>query len=119
MKQAEATKTLKKANKSNNLMAIRFNNPFIAKLKKLVDRANKKSYGRKVKPSHIITQLFFLSDEVLKEKVIKQAQEESLTLKNREELFEKENLNKFGGSKEEFNEKMRELMGVHLSQKNS
>jgi hypothetical protein len=48
--------------------------------------------------------------------VIRKTQENSLTLENKKDIFLKENMNKFKGSKEDFEIKMMELMKGFLSQ---
>jgi len=83
---------------------------------KLVDKANKKQFGRKVKPKNLLVNLLNLADDNLIENVIKKSQEDSLSHSDKRELFLKKHMEKFSGSKEDFEEKMMELMSGFLSQ---
>ena len=69
-----------------------------------------KAFGKKIYPKDIIINLFELSDEAIVQKAIKKSQEESLTHKDKRELFIKESAAKFGGSPEQVEAKMMELM---------
>ena len=116
MEQNTVNKTAKTTTKKTDSVAIRFDKAFMKQVSKIVDKANKKQYGRKIKPKAIIVNLFSLIDEKLIDKTIKMAQEESLTNKDQDTIFLKENLSKFSGTKEEFDKKMKELMSSFLSQ---
>tara|TARA_Y100000590_G_C15544660_1_gene948388 strand:+ start:112 stop:471 length:360 start_codon:yes stop_codon:yes gene_type:complete len=116
MEQNTANKTTKTATKKTDSTAIRFDKVFMRKISKLVDKANKKQFGRKVKPKNFLVNLLCLADDTLLEKVIQKSQEESLTSKDQDAIFLKENLGRFSGTKEEFDQKMRELMASFLSQ---
>ena len=116
MEQNTENKTIKAPKKKNDTTAIRFDKAFMRQVTKLVDKANKKQFGRKVKPKNMIVNLLRLADENLIEKVVKKSQEESLTNKDQDAIFLKENLGKFSGTKEEFDQKMRQLMASFLSQ---
>ena len=61
--------------------------------------------------------LFEMADEKLIEKAIKKAQDDSLSQRDRQELFIKENVGKFGGNRAQFEAKMQELMEGFLLQK--
>ncbi len=111
--------TTKKAPRKNDYSTVRFNRDFMKKVSKLVDRANKKSFGRKIKPGMILESLFSLSDEKLLEKAIKKAQENSLSLNDKREVFFKERLTKFNGSKEQMELKMMEIFDQYLSENQS
>lgn len=108
--------TRKVLSKRSEPTTIRFNRVFMKQIGKLVDKANKKQFGRKIRPGAIVENIFKLIDESLIDKAIKKTQEESLRPKDKKEIFLKENLGKFKGTKEEFEEKMMELMGVFISQ---
>ncbi|MAE59368.1 MAG: hypothetical protein CME69_10835 [Halobacteriovorax sp.] len=116
MEQNIENKTPKSTQKKNDSTAIRFDKTFMRQVTRLVDKANKKQFGRKVKPKTILVNLFNLADEKLLEKTIQKSQEESLTQSDRKEMFMKENLGRFKGNKEEFEQKMMELMSGFLSQ---
>ena len=116
MEQNIENKTPKITQKKNDTTAIRFDKTFMRQVTRLVDKANKKQFGRKVKPKAILVNLFNLADEKLLEKTIQKSQEESLTQSDRKEMFMKENLGRFKGNKEEFEQKMMELMSGFLSQ---
>ena len=106
----------KKTPKRSDSSGIRFNKNFMKKILKLVDRANKKTFGRKVVPRVIIENLLHLADEKLLDHVIKKAQENSLSLSDRREVFFRERLSKFNGSKEQMELKMMEIFDQYLSQ---
>ena len=116
MEQTSTTKQTKKVAKKNDSSAIRFDKTFMRQISRLVEKANKKPFGRKIKPKDIVKTLFSLVDDSLLEKVIKKVQEESLTIDNKKEIFFKKHINQFEGSKEKFEEKMMELMKGFLSQ---
>ena len=116
MEQNTANKASKSNAKKVDSTAIRFDKSFMKQVAKLVDKANKKQFGRKVKPKNVLVNLLNLADDNLIENVIKKSQEESLTNKDQDAIFLKENLGKFQGTKEEFDEKMRQLMASFLSQ---
>lgn len=111
----EQNKSIAKSNK-NESTSIRFDKAFVKELSKIVDKANKKAFGKKIYPKDIIINLFELSDEAIVQKAIKKSQEESLTHKDKRELFIKESAAKFGGSPEQVEAKMMELMNSYLSQ---
>lgn len=116
MEQNTASKTSKSTAKKADSTAIRFDKAFMKQVSKLVDKANKKQFGRKVKPKNLLVNLLNLADDNLIENVIKKAQEDSLSHSDKRELFLKEHMEKFSGSKEDFEEKMMELMSRFLSQ---
>ena len=116
MEQNTENKTIKAPTKKNDTTAIRFDKAFMRQVTKLVDKANKKQFGRKVKPKMFLVNLLGLADEKLIEKVIQKSQEESLSVNDKKEMYMKENLTKFKGTKEEFEQKMMELMTGFLSQ---
>lgn len=116
MEQNIENKTPKSNQKKVESTAIRFDKAFMKQVTRLVDKANKKQFGRKVKPKTILINLLSLADDRLIEKTIKKSQDESLTLSDRKEMFMKEHLGKFKGSKEEFEQKMMELMSGFLTQ---
>lgn len=116
MEQNIENKVPKTSHKKNDSTAIRFDKAFMRQVTKLVDKANKKQFGRKVKPKAILVNLLNLADEKLLEKTIQKSQEESLTQNDRKEMFMRENIAKFKGNKEEFEQKMMELMSGFLSQ---
>ncbi len=119
MEQNTISKITKKSTKNDDLKAIRFDKAVIKQLDKFVDKANKKQFGQKIRASHILTNLLSLADEILLEKVIKLSQDNSLTHRDKKEMFLKENISKFGGNSEKFEAKMMELMGGYLSQTSS
>ncbi len=116
MEQNNTSKPIKKAVKKTDSTAIRFDKAFMRQIARLVDRANKKPFGRKVKPKAILENLLKYADEKLLENVVKQAQEDSLTHTDKRELFLKEKLSKFSGSKEQLELKMMEVFDQYLSQ---
>jgi len=116
MEQNTVTKTAKTNTKKADSVAIRFDKAFMKQVSKIVDKANKKQYGRKVKPKTVLVNLLSLVDESLIEKVIKKSQQESLTLKDKKDKFIKDNLAKFNGTKDEMEEKMMEYFEGFLSQ---
>ena len=116
MEQNTTSKISKNNTKKNESTAIRFDKEFMKKLKRIVDKANKKPMGKKVMPRHIVTILFELVEESLIEKVINLAQEQSLTINNKKDIFTKKNAAKLGMSKEELELKMMEVFESHLSQ---
>ncbi len=116
MEQTNTQKPVRKTTKKSDSSAIRFDKTFMRQIARLVDRANKKQFGRKIKAKDIIKTLFTLADESIIEKVVKSTQEDSLTLENKKEIFMRENLSKFEGNKEDFEQKMMELMSGFLSQ---
>jgi hypothetical protein len=116
MEQNTTNKTVKTTTKKTDSVAIRFDKAFMKQVSKIVDKANKKPYGRKIKPKAIIVNLLGLIDENLLDKVIKKSQQESLTIKDKKDKFIKENLAKFGGSVEEMETKMMEHFMGYLSQ---
>ena len=116
MEQNTLNKTVKSNAKKTDSSAIRFDKAFMKAILKIVDKANKKPFGRKVKPKNILVNMLALLDENLVNKVIKLSQEDSLTHKDRKELYIKKNLSKFGGSIEEMEVKMMEFFDGYLSQ---
>ncbi|MBT4792675.1 MAG: hypothetical protein HON90_13965 [Halobacteriovoraceae bacterium] len=116
MEQNTLNKTVKTNTKKTDSSAIRFDKAFMKTISKIVDKANKKQFGRKVKPKTILVNMLSLLDENLIDKVIKMSQENSLTHKDKKELFLKENLSKFSGSAEEMEAKMMEHFKGYLSQ---
>jgi hypothetical protein len=114
----DTNKSKTKANE-NESTSIRFDKSFIKKLAKIVDKANKKSFGKKIYAKDIIAKIFEISDEVIVQKVIKESQEDSLSHKDKRELFLKENASKFGGSIEQMEQKMMELLQGHILSTNS
>ena len=116
MEQNNTSKPIKKTAKKTDSTAIRFDKTFMRQIARLVDRANKKPFGRKVKPKTILENLLKFADEKLLENVVKQAQEDSLTHTDKRELFLKEKLSNFSGSKEQLELKMMEVFDQYLSQ---
>ena len=116
MEQNIENKNTKTPVKKNDTTAIRFDKTFMRQVTKLVDKANKKQYGRKVKAKALLTNLLELADEKLIEEVILKTQDESLSVNDKKEMYMKENLSKFKGTKDEFEQKMMELMSGFLSQ---
>ena len=106
----------RKAPKKSDSFTVRFDKSFMKKVSRLVDRANKKPFGRKIRPRVILETLLGLADEKLLESVVKKAQEDSLSHNDKKEAFLKEKLSKFGGSKEQLELKMMALLNQHLSQ---
>jgi hypothetical protein len=116
MEQNTINKSTNTTIKKTESVAIRFDKSFMKQIPKIVDKANKKQYGRKIKAKSIIVNTFSILDEKLIDKVIKKSQEESLSANDKKDMYMKENLTKFKGSKEEFEQKMMELMTGFLSQ---
>lgn len=116
MEQNTINKSTNTTIKKTESVAIRFDKSFMKQISKIVDKANKKQYGRKIKAKSIIVNTFSILDEKLIDKVIKKSQEESLSANDKKDMYMKENLTKFKGSKEEFEQKMMELMTGFLSQ---
>ncbi len=106
----------KKTPKRRDSFGIRFNKEFMKKISKLVDRANKKPFGKKVVPRAIIENLLHLADDKLLDNIIKKSQEESLSHNDKREIFLKEKLSQFSGSKEQLELKMMEVFNQYLSQ---
>ena len=119
MEQNNISSPVRKVTKKNDSSSVRFSKNFMKKVSKLVDRANRKSFGRSVKPNMILESLFSLADNSLLERVIKKVQDESLSHSDRREAFLKERLAKFNGSKEQMELKMMEVFDQHLSQNQS
>ena len=90
--------------------SIRFNTQFIRKVKRVVDKANRKDLGRKIKLNDVLEQFFLQADEDLIQKVITICQENSLNAEDKKTKFIKEKLSKFNGTRQEFDFKMMELM---------
>ena len=109
-------KPVRKSPKKRDSSAIRFNKDFMKKISRLVEKANKKSFGRRVKPKAILENLFYLADESLLGRVIKKAQEDSLSHNDKREAFLKERLANFSGSREQLELKMMEVFDQYLSQ---
>ena len=109
-------KKSKKTAKKNDFLTVRFGRDFMRKVSKLVERANRKPFGRKVRARMILESLFSLADEKLLEGAVKKAQEDSLSHTDKREAFLKEKLSKFGGSREQLERKMMEVFDQHLSQ---
>lgn len=116
MEQTSTTKQTKKVTKKNDSSAIRFDKTFMRQIARLVEKANKKPFGRKVKPKAILENLLKLADENLLDKVIKQAQDDSLSHSDKREIFLKDKLSNFSGSKEDLEMKMMEVFDQYLSQ---
>jgi len=116
MEQNTINKSTNTTSKKTESVAIRFDKSFMKQISKIVDKANKKQYGRKIKAKSIIVNTISILDEKLIDKVIKKSQEESLSANDKKDMYMKENLTKFKGSKEEFEQKMMELMTGFLSQ---
>ena len=119
MEQDNISKPVRKAPKKSDFSVIRVNKDFTRRVSKLVDRANKKLFGRKVKARAILENLLHFADKKLLENVIKKAQEESLSHNDKKEAFLKEKLPKFNGSKEQLELKMMEVFDLYLSQNRS
>ncbi len=116
MEQNNTQKPLKKVFKKGDSLAVYFTREFMRKVSKLVEKANKKSFGKKIRPKAILENLFHLADEKLLEKVVKKAQENSLSHNDKREAFIKERLSKFNGSKEQMELKMMEIFDQYLSE---
>ncbi len=110
---------VRKVTKKSESSMIRFHRSFMRKISKLVDRANKKPFGRKVKPGDILENLFHLADDSLLAKTVKKTQEDSLSHSDKREVFLMEKLSKFNGSKEQLELKMMEVFDQYLSQNQS
>lgn len=116
MEQNTENKTVKNATKKTDSTAIRFDKAFMKQISKLVDKANKKQFGRKVKPKSILVNLLKMAEPSLLENVVKKSQEESLSHNDKRELYLKERISKFSGSKEQLESKMMEVFDQYLSQ---
>ncbi len=116
MEQNNISRPVKKVSKKSDSSTVHFNRDFMRKVSRLVERANKKSFGRKVKPRAILENLFHLADEKLLERVVKKAQEDSLSHNDKREAFLKERLTKFNGSREKMELKMMEIFDQYLLQ---
>ena len=119
MKQNNTPKPLKKVSKKVDYSTVHLNRDFMRQVSRLAEKANKKSFGKKVSSKMILESLFSLADEKFLEKVIKKAQENSLSLNDRREIFFKERLSKFNGSKEQMELKMMEIFDQYLLQNQS
>lgn len=111
----DTNKSKTKTNK-NESTSIRFDKSFIKKLAKVVDKANKKPFGKKIYAKDILVNLFEITSDENIQKVIAKCQEDSLTHKDKRELFIKQSAAKLGGSPEQVEKKMMELMNSYLSQ---
>lgn len=107
----KAAQSKKKINR-----AIRVNNEAFKTIIRLVEKANKKIHGKRVNPSHIVDQIIELADNNLFDKAIKRAQENSLRLKDKENIFEKEMLQKYKGSLGEMKQEMMEVFKRHIAE---
>ena len=116
MEQHNTPTSVRKVTKKGDSSSVRFSKNFMKKVSKIVDRANRKSFGRRVKPNMILESLFNLADEKLLEASVKKAQEDSLSHSDKREAFLKEKLSKFSGSKEQLELKMMEVFDQYLSQ---
>lgn len=94
--------------------SIRFKHQFIKQVKRITDKANKKDLGRRIKLSEVLEQIFNQADEALIEKAIKICQEKSLSPEDKKAIFIKDKLSQFQGTREEFDQKMMELMENYL-----
>ena len=112
-------KPVRKSPKKSDSFAVRFNKDFMRKILRLVEKANKKSFGRRVKPKAILENLLHLADDSLLARVIKKAQEDSLSHNDKREAFLKERLANFNGSREQLELKMMEVFDQHLTQNQS
>lgn len=111
----EQNKSTTKTNK-NESTSIRFDKVFVKKISKLVDKANKKTFGKKVYPKDIISKLFELSDESMIQKAVNESQEDSITHKDRKKMFLKEFASKVSGGVEALESEMMELLKQKYSQ---
>ena len=116
MEQNNIQKTVKKTLKKQDYSTVRLNRDFMKKVSRLVDKANKKSFGKKVNSKMILESLLSLADEKLLEKVIKKTREDSLSHNDKREAFLRERLAKFNGSKEQMELKMMEIFDQYLLQ---
>lgn len=105
--------------KSTIPSAIRLDRPIMRQLMKLVERSNRKQFGRKIKTKSFLQNLINLVDDELIDKTIKRSQEESLTHSDRQEISFRRNLSLFAGSKDKYEEKLMELMDNYLISKRS
>ena len=71
---------------------------------------------RKIKPKVILINLLKLATPQLLDEVVKRSQEDSLSHNDKRELFIKEKMSKFRGSKEQLEAKMMEVFDQYLSQ---
>ena len=116
MEQNNSQKPVKKVQKKWDYSTVHLNRDFMKKVLRLVERANKKSFGKKVNSKMILENLFYLADEKLLEKVVKKTQEDSLSHNDKREAFFKERLSQFKGSKEQMELKMMEIFDRYLSE---
>lgn len=107
---------VRKVPKKRGFSAVRFDRDFMKKVSRLAEKANKKPLGRKVTPKAILENLLYLADDSLLERVVKKAQEDSLSHSDKRESFLKDRLAKFNGSKEQLELKMMEIFDQYLSQ---
>ncbi len=119
MEQNNIQKPVKKVSKKVDYSTVRLNRDFVRQVSRLAEKANKKRFGRRVRPKDILESLFRLADESLMEKAIKKAQENSLSLDDKREAFIRERLPKFNGSKEQMELKMMEIFDQYLSENQS
>lgn len=116
MEQNIENKNTKTISKKVSSGTIRFEKGFMKDINKLVDKANKKEFGRKIKPKVILINLLKLATPQLLDEVVKRSQEDSLSHNDKRELFIKEKMSKFRGSKEQLEAKMMEVFDQYLSQ---
>lgn len=108
----KTTPTAKKVDSTS----VRFDKAFMKKVQRFVDKANRKQFGKKVRVNNFFVNLLNLADESLIEKVIKKSQDESLRLDDRKDINFKNNLSKFGGSRQKYEEKLMELMDKFVAE---
>ena len=116
MEQSKTTKPVKRVSKRKSYSVARLSKDFMRSVSRLAEKANRKRFGRRIRPKDILESLFSLADEKLLEKAIKKAQENSLSLGDRREAFLKERLSQFNGSKEQMELKMMEIFDQYLSE---
>ena len=117
MEQKKLEIVAKVKEKKKDYGIIRVDQALLKRVKRLVDKANKKSLGKRVKARDILANLLDVVGEEVIGKAIKIAQEKSLSFKEKQEAFVKANMGRFKGDREQFERKMVELMGDFLGAK--
>ena len=102
--------------RSSDKKCVYFDKEFSKKITRLVEMANKKTLGRKIRIKDFIIMLLDTARSDLIEEVIRKVQDNSLSVVDKRELFIKENLNRFGGNRDEMEKMMMKLMDGYLSQ---
>lgn len=102
--------------KKTDSVVIRFDKSFMKQLTKIVDKANRKQFGRKIKPKNIIVELLNLADESLISKVLNNVQDKSLSTKDQKAILYKNIAGKFKGSIDELELKLLQKYAQEMSQ---